>query len=254
MILASSVYTLILDKIRKDVRGLSLSPDEYNNLCPVINERLYDTYYKEFEEGTESSDTLGWFKSFNESIALTGGVGVFPHDYYHLIGKPRIDDNGTTRWVDLVTTFEHAEREEDFLTKATVTHPTCQIGGEHASGYTQVRVTPTTIATLYIDFLRIADTPFLDYYVNNTTLAYTYMATGVNVSVPAGSTYRTGTAGGGAPIASQTINWEWAESDLPLIIAMFLEEIGVTLPDEVLYAGGQASETKILSDDKTRTA
>jgi hypothetical protein len=70
------------------------------------------------------------------------------------------------------------------------------------------------------------------------------MATGATVSVPAGSTYRDGTAGGGAGIVSQTINWEWSDSDLSMILAMFAQMIGLALPDPLLIQAGNTDEQK----------
>lgn len=248
MILTSSVYELLLDKIRKDKRGLSVSIDTFNRIIPSVNEKIYMAYVKDFEEGLESSDTLGLFKVFNTNIALVAGVGVMPTNYYQIIGKPRSNNATPYTWVDVITTYEHAEREEDFLTKATITHPTCQIGGDDGSGNIQVRVTPTTITNLYLDYLRETTTPFLDYYVNDTTLNYTLLQDLNGLNVPLGCTYRTGTVGGALVLVnSATVDFEWTTSDLPLIMAYLLQELGITLPDEVLFQGGQAEEVKLLS-------
>lgn len=251
MIYAEDVYETILDVIRKDGRGKALSIDEYNNLCPLVNEQLYQDYYKKFEGNLESSDTLGYFKVFNEPIALTAdtyssaAVGTLPTDYYHVIGRPKTISGSTFRWVDIVTAQEHAKRQADALTQPTTTYPTCQIGGKSGDDLLQIQVYPSTITTIYLDYLRTANTPFLDYYISDTTLNYTYMEADDTVSVPAGSTYRDGTAGGGVGIVSLTEDWEWDYEDLYLIVSKFLTLMGIAYPDEVLLQAGLTNEAKM---------
>jgi hypothetical protein len=106
-------------------------------------------------------------------------------------------------------------------------------------------VTPTTgIATVYMDYLRTPDVPFLDYYLNDTTANYTWMDAGDTVAVPSGSTARNGTTGL-ANVASATVDWEWDEDDLPMIVTLFLKQLGVSLPSAELYQGGSLQEDKL---------
>jgi hypothetical protein len=90
-------------------------------------------------------------------------------------------------------------------------------------------------------------TPYLDYYVDDVTFNVEYMAEGATVNVPAGSTYRDGTAGGGVGIVSQTKDWEWGDEDLSLIIAKLMTAMGIQLPDEILIQAGTMNEQKILA-------
>jgi len=251
MLYAYPVYDLILDVLRKDGRGKAVSIDEYNNLSVVVNKHVFEDFYDKFEGDLESSDCLGTFKVFNEDITLvadaqnTSAVGTLPTDYYHVIGRPKTISGSTIRWVDVVTAQEHARRQNDYLTQATAINPTCQIGGQDANDNKQIRVYPYTTNLIYLDYLREPVTPYLDYYVNNTTLVTTYMDSGDTVSVPAGSTYRDGTAGGGLGIPSLTQDWEWSDDELPLIIAKFLQLLGIAYPDELLLQAGMANENKI---------
>jgi hypothetical protein len=253
MITSSSVYDNLLTVARKDRRGKSLSVDEFNSVSVQVNKEIFDDYYKRFEGNLESSDTMGYFKKFNAIIALvanatnTASVGSLPDDYYHVIGRPKTISGSTVRWVDIVTAQEHAKRSEDYLTQPTLIHPTCQIGGVNITDDMQINVYPSTITTIYLDYLRIPVTPFLDYYVNDTTLIEFYMAEDATVNVPALSTYRDGTAGGGVGIVSQTKNWEYNAEDLAFIIAKFLTILGIQLPDEILIQAGTMNEQKILA-------
>ena len=251
MILASTVYDTLQDAIRKDSRGRSLSVEEYNSLAVVVNRSLFDDFYSKFEGNIESSDTLGLFKVFEYGIDLTANannteaVGTLPANYYHIIGLPRTISGtpGTVSPVDVVTAQEHSIRINDYLTQPTVTYPMCQIGGVTGAGVMQIRAYPYVIAKIYIDYLREPNTPYLDFYVNDTTLNYTYMLTGATVTVPLGSTYRDETPGVTVQ-ASQTINWEYDEEDLSLIIAKFMSIIGIQLESEILVQAGQLTEAK----------
>jgi hypothetical protein len=243
MILVSEVYDTLIDQIRADKRGLSLSPEEFNRFARLVNERVYSKFYKEFETTSENSETLGGFKEFNETIALTGGIGSLPDDFKELIGMPRVLVGSTYRGVDLVSTYELAKREMDYLTQPSTTYPVCQLGGLDANDNLQIRIYPITIATVYVDYLRTAAVPFLDYYVNDTTLVYTFMDADATVSVPLGSTARNGTAGL-ANVDSATVNFEWDDGEFPLILSLFAQMVGLALPSEELIQVGNNEEMK----------
>lgn len=257
MIYISDLYNLFLNQIRTDARGLSFSPDQFNLLISPVNNEVYDDYLEGFEENIDNIDDLAYFKVHNYSIALAavGGVmtGILPVNYYRMIGKPRIVDSGSiTRPVDIVTTYEDAVREDDYLTKASETHPTCTIGGVDANLRTRIRVRPATITTIYIDYMRAFLTggepaiPYLDYYTNDTTKVITFLAeTSTAQSIPAGYTYRDGTVGGAAvTVTSRTKNLVWGVSDIPLLIGKLIKHAGYQLPDEGLVQAGIAEEIK----------
>ena len=247
MIYAYQVYETVLDLCRKDLRGRGLSVEEYNNTAKVVNQIVFNKYYGEFESTEENSEAMSAFKVTNEAIAIgLGGIGALPTRYYHVVGMPRyVDTGGVTRFLDLVSSLEHAKREQDYLTKATLTHPTYRLGIATTTSDMTMYVTPTTgIATVYMDYLRTPDVPFLDYYLNDTTANYTWMDAGDTVAVPSGSTARNGTTGL-ANVASATVDWEWDEDDLPMIVTLFLKQLGISLPSAELYQGGSLQEDKL---------
>lgn len=245
MLYSYQVYETLLDVCRKDLRGRSLTPEEFNNLAPIINQLVYERYYSQFEATVDNSDSMSAFKVLGETIPLVAGVGTLPARYYHIVGMPYYTDSGgVVRYIDLVSSMEHARREQDYLTKATVVHPTCRLGLANSTADKTIHVTPTSITSINMDYLRTADTPILDYFVNDSTLVYSWMASGgVVTAVPAGSTAMNGTVGA-ANVVSTTVDWEWDESDLPLIINLFLQYMGVQLPDQVLIESGLAFEQK----------
>lgn len=251
MLYISDVYSLLLDELRADFRGLSIDVDTFNRVIRLISQEIYEQYVEEFEKGQGSSDDLGFLKVHNYEISLASGVGTLPSGsapYERLIGKPRIlDTDGVTyRKVDMVTTYEQACRDEDYLTQSTVTHPTCTIGGTEGDGNLKIRVYPTIATKVWIDYLKTLTVPFLDYYVNDTTYNVTYLAeTAVAQNIPSGSTYRDGTIGGDAVnVLSQTKNLQWGEGSLALILTKLVNMVAKQLPDELLLQTSNMEQAK----------
>jgi len=255
MLLTSDIYQLLLDSLRADKRGLSLEVEEFNRLIRLVNQEIFDEYLKTFEEDQDSSDDISFLKVHDYEITLTAlasrrlAYGTMPSNYYRVIGKPWSLDGTTRRFVDLVTSLEDGSREEDFLTKATTTYPTAKIGGVDGTGNIQIKVRPQTITAVYLSYLKTVTIPFLDYYVNNTTFVTTFIAdTDVAVSLPAGHTYRDGTLGGvGVTVNSITVNMDWGEGDIGLILAKLISKVGSMLPDQGLQQTGTLEEQKIIS-------
>ena len=96
---------------------------------------------------------------------------------------------------------------------------------------TQVHVYPEGISSIYVNYLRHPNIPFLDWYMNNATYAITYLdERQVVENFAAGNTYRDGTAGDGAiDITSRTTDWEWPEDMLPEIVYRMLQKMGINL-------------------------
>jgi hypothetical protein len=245
MIYTSQIYDTLLTAIRKDKRGLSFSPDDFNNIIVQVNQRIFRLNYAGFESSKLSMDEMDSFKKVNVPINLdTNGIGILPSDYYHLVGDPYyMHPTFGRRRVDLITSLEHGQREMDYLTKASITYPTTFMAYGATSEDMSLYVTPTTCTPIYIDYLRKVTTPFLDYYVD-TNLNIIYMAEGATVAIPLGSTSRSGVSGM-ANVVSLTKNFEWHEHDIPQIINLLLGTVGIALPDEGLVQIAEADEPKI---------
>ncbi len=248
MILASTVYNALLDLIRVDKRGLSLSEDEYNRLSVIVCNRVFSKKYKEFETTTDNIGTFAPFKVIDHAIALAGATCPLPADYYNIMGKPRIvDDDGVTRRCDLVSQLELDERTDDYLTQPSQRRPVYTLGELDASDYVVLHVYPVTITgNITIDYIKEPADPFLDYYMNDTTFERTYLVAGaLAVNVPSGYTYRDKTIGGTTVyVNSATVNWEFSDDDMPLILAVFAQLVGIALPDAGLIEVGNVEEQK----------
>ena len=252
MILTVDVYNLLIDALRADKRGNSCDIDEFNRLIRLINQDIYNDALRDFEENTETSDITAKLKEHNCSIDLTAltsaalSYGTIPTNFYRIIGKPRVLNGTATRRVDIVPEYEDSMRQEDYLTQASVTYPTCRIGGIDGTGALLIKVRPQTITKVWVDYLKTVSVPFLDYYTNDTTFVKTFLLeTGTAQSVPDGSTYRDGTPGGAAvTVTSITKDFSWDEGELSLILAKLVQKIGAELPDAGLVQTGMADELK----------
>lgn len=253
MISVSQIYDTVLALIRKDKRGLSFSPDDYNAILHQVNQRVWRINYHGFEASKLSMDELGSLKIVDLPINLNGsGVGVLPADYFHLVGDPwYLHPTEGRRKIDLVTSLEHGNREMDFLTKATALYPTCFMGYSSSGSDMAIYVTPATCTPIYFSYLRQTVDPFLDYYVNDTTLEITYMAAPTiavpTVTIPLGCTSASGVAGA-TTVVSKTIDYEWHPHDEPQILSQLLQSIGISLPDELLLQAGSVNEVKVEKD------
>ena len=246
MISVSQIYDSLLTFSRKDKRGLSISPDDYNNVIPEVNQRIWRLNYHNFESSKLSIDEMDSFLIPNYPISLdSNGVGILPSNYFHMAGDPWYNHaTAGRRKVDLVTTLEFGNRQLDYLTKATDLYPLCYMGYDASGGDMALHITPTTCTPVYMSYLRQTIDPFLDYYVNNTTLEIIYMAEGATVAIPLGSTSRSGVSGM-ANVVSQTRNFEWHPHDVPAIMAQLLQAVGISLPDELLLQAGSVNEVKV---------
>ncbi|MBN2843571.1 MAG: hypothetical protein JXM68_10795 [Sedimentisphaerales bacterium] len=95
----------------------------------------------------------------------------------------------------------------------------------------RINVYPTTIPTIYVNYIIRPVTPYLDYYVNDTTYEIVYLDKRQELpNFAVGYTYRDGTAGDGATdLESITENWEWDQDLLPQIVYMILQKMGINL-------------------------
>ena len=246
MILTSQIYDTLLTAIRKDKRGLSFSPDDYNNIIVQVNQRLYRKNYRDFETSKISMSEMDSFKIPNFSIDLdSDGIGILPVDYYILVGDPYYihPTSGRCR-IDLITSLEHSQREMDYLTKGSDLYPTAFMAYSTNANDMSLFVTPTTCTPVFIDYLRKVATPYLDYYVNDTTMEITYMAEGATVTIPLGCTARDGTVGI-ANVISKTVNFEFHDHDIPILENLLMEAVGIALPDEMLIKVSETDDPQI---------
>jgi len=247
--LSSFVYESLLTLLRKDKRGNSLSVEEYNRLAALVSNKVYQKYF----DSDDRDELLSDFRVMQYEMQLVAGgnsampfaKGYTPPNYYWISGSPFYNDNGTARFLDQVTPTELAKRYADYLTQPTIENPVFQVSSPdtNPNAFYAFLCYPSTMTKIYMDYYRIALTPKLDYYMNNTTFTMTFLSEGQSVAIPVGSTYSDGSTSGTK--TSLTVDWEFVESDLPLIMAYFLQELGITLPDQLLLEVGIQNEKEL---------
>jgi hypothetical protein len=246
--LGSDVYESVLAYLRKDKRGLSLSLAEFNTHSTMVDKRILIAFCSRYEDDIEISSHMGFLKVLDYPLTLTSGIASLPTNYFRLSGDPYYyDSDGIMRPIDVRTSMEHSYHERDYLTKASLKYPACVIGSQDSSTpkQLQIRVYPTTITTIYINYVRDTTSPFQDYYIDGTNLQPVYMTAGQqNVSIVSPNEYRDGTTG---TKNSLTVDWEWDIHEKPWIVAYFLQALGATIPDELLLQVGKMDSAEIQS-------
>lgn len=249
---SEALYNLLMDYVRADGRGKTLSQDEFNNMAPMVNDEVMSFVVNNQNGDQDMADRLNYLKVINQSVPISSGVGDLPSDYKRLLGEPRVDGDPVVV-ADVVTPLEYSWRVHDELTQPTATHPVVVFGGGDASAETKkVYCYPASefsSAILYIDYLKEPPVPFLDYYINDTTYVVTYMDAGATgVSIPSGSTYRDGTAG---PVSkdSSTVDPIWEGDELNLFIYLFLTKLGITVNDMNLVQYGITNQAKLEANE-----
>jgi hypothetical protein len=246
-----TVYEALLQALRKDKRGLVLSLDEFNSLSVTVDKRVLIAFMSRFEDDIEITSHAGFLKVIDYPIYLTAGVGLLPSNYFRAMGDPYYlalseenDPSPNPVFIDVVTSMEYTYRQRDYLTQASLDYPLCVIGSQDSSKNMQIRVTPKSISTIFLNYVRVTQSPFLHYYVNDTTLQVTYLDQGAqNVPIPTGCTYRDGTKP--STVNSLTKDFEWDLHELPWILAYFMQAIGVALPDDLLVQVGKLDSAEI---------
>jgi hypothetical protein len=202
-----------------------------------------------WEDDIEITSHAGFLKVLDYPLSLTAGVGILPSNYFRLIGDPYYtapvgenDPSPNRVFIDVVTSKEHTYRQRDYLTQASLSYPTCVIGAQNANKEMQIRVYPSSINTIYLNYVRDTVSPFLDYYVNSVTLQTTYLLEGETKVIAGDNVYRDGTTG---TKVSQTKDFEFDDHELPWILAYFLQILGVALPDDLLAQVGKIDSSEL---------
>ena len=187
---------------------------------------IYNSYVGIAFDLTPTNDTAPPISPINlktgDVIAIYGGTkGVGNITGYHRIIVPNTLD------ITLSQNFEVVYMPD--LPSATFTAPT--FAYVRLPQRKRINVYPTTIPSVNVSYLIKPATPFLDYYVNDTTYVITYLDKRQKlVNFAAGNTYRDGTAGDGIiDIDSITEDWQWDEDMLPQIVYMMLQKMGINL-------------------------
>lgn len=222
----SQIYTTILHQLRKESKGLAVSPDAFTDLLRVESLALFNEYYKSFEAVQEVTDALRPFKltsalSFTADGQTQSGKSTLPVDYKHVSAI----ETTAGRRVDIVTEEEWVERRLDSITAPSVYYPIARIAGE------SIFILPAGITTATLYYLKTPTDPFFDYYIdaNGNIMP---LAVGATYTLQAGEVYRDGTTAGLK--TSVTVELEWEDNEQIKIMEGILAKLGASMNEQLV--------------------
>lgn len=182
--------------------------------------------------------------SVSDYSATVAGTIKITSDYHALSTGHVIIISGTANY-NGVYTVTKIDPDNFYITAVYVSS---QTGTWTTRSAMEMKVAPVDImsfdkiTSIYLHYLRSPATPFLDYYMNNTTLELTFLSeNATHVNVPSGCTYRTGTVGGAAVyVDSATVNFEWEDSLFNELLAVMQQTAAIQLQDTSLIANNEA--------------
>lgn len=223
----NDLYNALLNILRKESKGLAVSPDGFTSMLQVENLTLFNDYFKVFETSGIITDALQIFKA-NATISLTadGGTssmkGDLPATYEHFTAV----ETATGKPVDVVTEEEWVIRRNDALTIPTSNYPILRIAGD------DVYVLPASMSSVVMYYLKTPATPFFDYYLD-ATYNIKYLTQGqAPYTLQAGEEYCDGTTSGAK--TSVSIELEWDDKDKIKILHRILAKMGVGMDEQLV--------------------
>ena len=217
----NDLYKSLLNILRKESKGLAVSPDAFTDYLKVENLALFNDYYKVFEQTRIVSDAIKHLKT-SSTRTLTIGYVSAPGDYAHLTA---LHVGSETTLIDEVTDEEWVFRADDALTVPTEDYPIARLAD------TNIYVLPNTIDSITVLYLRNPTTPYFDYYTD-VNLNIQYLTAGQSYALQASEVYRDGTTVG--TMSSLTVELEWQDLDKIKILHRILTKFGVSMDEQLV--------------------
>ena len=217
----NDLYNLLLHILRKESKGLAVSPDAFSDFLKVENLTLFNDYVRIFETTRIVSDALRPFKATSTRTLTAGNVSA-PSDYAHMTA---MHVGGTTTLIDELTDEEWVFRQDDELTQPTTSYPIARLDA------TYLYVLPATVTSITVYYLKNPTTPFFDYYID-ANLAIQYLTVGQSYALQASEVYRDGTTSGTK--ASISVELEWDDTNKIKVLHRILTKLGVSMDEQLV--------------------
>lgn len=232
----SQIYTTILHQLRKESKGLAVSPDAFTDLLRVENIALFNEEYRVFETTQEITDALRVFKSTDALSFSADGQTQSAKDslvanYLHVTAI----ETTAGKKVDIVTEEEWVNRRLDAITLPTADYPIARIAGD------SVYILPASITTATMYYLKSPTAPFFDYYFD-ANLNIVGLSVGQSYTLQAGEVYRDGTTSGSK--TSTTVELEWEEPEQIKILQRILAKLGVSMDEQLVAQLAMANKNE----------
>jgi len=217
----NNLYKSLLNILRKESKGLAVSPDAFTDYLGIENLTLFNDECKAFETSRIVSDALRPFKTTSTRTLTTGYVSA-PSDYAHLTA---MHVGGDTILIDDLTDEEWVFRQDDELTQPSADYPIARLDS------TNIYVLPLTIDSITLLYLRNPTTPYYDYYTD-ANLNIEYLEADESYVLGASEVYRDGTTSG--TVNSITVELEWEDLDKIKILHRILTKLGVSMDEQLV--------------------
>jgi len=245
------VYTGLNTVIKRERRGNSLTPDEFNSLIDLENGNFFKDKAKELqtvaatpEEFSELIYSSKLMRPLVIQRTVTPTTGVI--DLSADIGGDTFGFwvscvttavyNGMVRRIDLISHSEYERRLTNMLSPTLTQNPCARIDADN------VRIVPTDIASVVFTYLKFPTQPVFDYYVDgNRNIQYlavsaTHTLTGSEI----------GSSGEVAPteVTSNTIELAYGEEYHAEFFEYMLSRLGTRARDPIVYQSAETQQAK----------
>ncbi len=217
----NDLYKSLLNILRKESKGLAVSPDAFTDYLKVENLALFNEYCKGIEVSQKVSDALRVFKTSSTRTLTTGSVSA-PSDYAHLTA---MHVGGDTILIDQVTDEEWVFRQDDELTQPTASYPIGRLAD------TNIYVLPNTITSITVLYIRNPTEPYFDYYTD-ANYKVQYLTAGQVYALQTSEVYRDGTSSGS--VTSISVELEWEDLDKIKILHRILTKFGISMDEQLV--------------------
>ena len=234
------IFNLCQYILNEEQSGNALPPDEFNRLMRVCSLELTRQVFKVYEEGQDVTDALERFKS-REFLTFEEGVADLPEDYRKVSfmlgsipGSGEDEAESSKSWVDFVSDYEWGERQITYITRPTIYHPIARVVDE------TLEILPITITNGEFHYLRIPDTPFMDYYYSSDG-RIVYFPEGTH-DLSDGEQSRDGEED--ITIISENVELDWNEPEQLIIVGMICSKAGANLKEAQIVEYSELLKTQ----------
>lgn len=240
----------IADKHRS---GRAFTEQQFNDAIKVVNLEMFNYLYETAIRESKAngiplsqvllvSDILREFKVYGAVILLTSGSGSLPASYRAYLSCNTYTSGG--REIRVVSDEDFNKSKTSMMMVDLSWHPIAVFFQD------TIKMVPTNISSIQLNFLKNPDTPYYDYCIQTSTRAIYYMPVGSVISGgnlldgPGGSTIASGVThpSGATSYTSQTAELEWEEEHHQNFANRVLLKMGVSLKDGELFQMTQISE------------
>lgn len=171
------VFKEFLNQINKNQSSGYVNGDEYNIMIDRVNLDWYNDNYKIYESSSKNTDDMQMLKT-STGVSIVNGSGALPSDYYHFDKATHTYYISQTVSKQRPLEYKSSSQEDFGFFEPTLKYPTFEIFGN------SIKVKPTTITYITLDYLRVPTTPVWGYTVDGNGMEVYDSTTSTNFEIP----------------------------------------------------------------------